>query len=428
MSDPVVVIGGGVSGLACARALAGEGVPTLVLEREARLGGLAASFERGPRRYPLGYHQILASDVHLRRMLAELGLDGRVRWGDSALNFFIRGREYSFMNPVDFIRAPLTWAAKLQFVKLVARCVATRDWGRWERVPASDWIAAWGGPAVLREVFTPLIDMKYGLGPDRLSAAWLGSRLSNREGSSKFGYMPDADWTDVLTEGLQASVRERDAEIRPARPVARIDVRDGRVRGVELEGGEYVAARAVVTTVPPPLLGSLLGGHLDATLGAIDYMHVLSCVVGVGPRPAPFRAYWLVCLQPRYSFDGVFNLTRLNPSLGEGGETVLNFFVNCPTLEAMDARGDDAAVLARFADDYRQLFGHELDPQWTQVNRIRFVSAKFVTGYRNPPVASSSVAGLYFAGNYRTYPLVTSTGSAIYSGLQAADAVLSSSL
>ena len=123
----------------------------------------------------------------------------------------------------------------------------------------------------------------------------------------------------------------------------------------------------------------------------------------------------------------MFNLTRLNPTLGENGETVLNFFTNCSSLADLDSWGDDAEVISRYAKDYQTLFGEPLQPSWTQVNRIRYVSAKFVTGYRNPPVQSTAVAGLYFAGNYRTYPLVTSTGSAIYSGLQAADALLSSS-
>jgi uncharacterized protein with NAD-binding domain and iron-sulfur cluster len=44
--------------------------------------------------------------------------------------------------------------------------------------------------------------------------------------------------------------------------------------------------------------------------------------------------------------------------------------------------------------------------------------------YRNPPVRSETWRNVYFAGNYRTFPSVASTGTALASGLEAARAVL----
>jgi uncharacterized protein with NAD-binding domain and iron-sulfur cluster len=44
--------------------------------------------------------------------------------------------------------------------------------------------------------------------------------------------------------------------------------------------------------------------------------------------------------------------------------------------------------------------------------------------YRNPPVHSARFDNVYFAGNYRTFPSVVSTGTALASGLEAAQSVL----
>jgi len=51
-------------------------------------------------------------------------------------------------------------------------------------------------------------------------------------------------------------------------------------------------------------------------------------------------------------------------------------------------------------------------------------SPVFGRGYRNPPLRSSSWSNLYFTGNYRTFPSVASTGTAMRSGLETADAML----
>jgi hypothetical protein len=51
-------------------------------------------------------------------------------------------------------------------------------------------------------------------------------------------------------------------------------------------------------------------------------------------------------------------------------------------------------------------------------------SPVFYRSYRNPPIHSESWRNLYFAGNYRTFPSIVSTGTALRSGLEAAEAVL----
>jgi hypothetical protein len=51
-------------------------------------------------------------------------------------------------------------------------------------------------------------------------------------------------------------------------------------------------------------------------------------------------------------------------------------------------------------------------------------SPVFLRGYRNPPVRSESWPNVFFAGNYRTFPSIASTGTALQSGLDAAASAL----
>ena len=55
----------------------------------------------------------------------------------------------------------------------------------------------------------------------------------------------------AITQAMAAAAREFGAEIRTAAPVARIDVRDGRARGVVLEDGTEIARRIVLSNADP---------------------------------------------------------------------------------------------------------------------------------------------------------------------------------
>lgn len=80
-SSPVVVLGGGAAGLACATALAEAGVPVLLLEKKQHLGGRAYSF-RDPgtgEQLDNGQHLMMGCYRHFRRLLRRVGTEGLLR-------------------------------------------------------------------------------------------------------------------------------------------------------------------------------------------------------------------------------------------------------------------------------------------------------------------------------------------------------------
>jgi protoporphyrinogen oxidase len=87
----IVVIGGGVAGLAAARALAAHGGPYLVLEREAEPGGLCRSIRAGGYTFDMSGHFLHTSDPAMRKRV--LALPG-VAWGtvNRDAGVWLRGR------------------------------------------------------------------------------------------------------------------------------------------------------------------------------------------------------------------------------------------------------------------------------------------------------------------------------------------------
>jgi hypothetical protein len=84
----------------------------------------------------------------------------------------------------------------------------------------------------------------------------------------------------------------------------------------------------------------------------------------------------------------------------------------------------DERLMARYLEDFKAVFGADLDPFWTNIARVPMYSPVFGRHYRNPPMRSSTWHNTWFAGNYRTFPSIVSTGTALGSGVETGSALL----
>jgi len=85
----------------------------------------------------------------------------------------------------------------------------------------------------------------------------------------------------------------------------------------------------------------------------------------------------------------------------------------------------DEQILSSYRADFHRVFGFELTPVWSRLNRLPMYSPVFYRGYRNPPLRDSRLRNVYLAGNYRTFPSIASTGTALRSGVETGAAILS---
>src|SRR3982751_6505270 len=83
------IIGGGVLGMTLAWRLQRRGFAVTVIESAPAGGGLASAEAIGSFTWDRFYHVTLQSDVHLRALLTELGLDDQLRWGTTRTGFYV---------------------------------------------------------------------------------------------------------------------------------------------------------------------------------------------------------------------------------------------------------------------------------------------------------------------------------------------------
>ena len=280
----VVVVGAGLSGLAAALHVVGAGHQVTVLEREAVPGGRNGLLEQDGFRFDTGpvvftmrrlleeafaaagrsasdyvslrlvdpaYHTFFADGsrllVHHDRdaMRAEIArecsakdaaaFDGFVAWlkalNDVEVPHFI---DANFDTPLDLLRHPVA-AAKL---------LALRGFGR-----LGPEVASWFDDERLHKVFS-FQAMYAGLAPAQALALYaVITYMDSIEGV----WFPEGGM-HAVPRGMAAALVDAGAELRYGAEVSRVTRRaDGAASGVELVGGEQLAADAVVVTADLPV-------------------------------------------------------------------------------------------------------------------------------------------------------------------------------
>ena len=278
----VIVVGGGVAGLAAATALAESGGRVLLLEARPYLGGRARSWldpETGAV-VDNGQHLMMGCYTETRRVLDRIGAADRIDWQERLeVPFVDRGGRHSafrlpaLVAPFDvlcgLLRFPgLSLGDRLSFLKVgyELRKLARRDRDQvmesLDGRTVAEWLASLGQSAEANQrLWHPLSIAALNESPERASAAMLLSVLrdglfaggtESRLGLAKVGL------SELFADPAARYLRGRKCEVHTRAPVRRILVDGTRCTGVLMADGERHQAGAVVGAVTPDALPDLL--------------------------------------------------------------------------------------------------------------------------------------------------------------------------
>jgi len=409
--------------MSAAWTLSQAGVEVEIVEAGSKLGGLAGTFEEADAFYPLAYHHILHRDQTLLWFLDKMGVLPTVRWRKIKMLFHLDERLWDLGHPWDFARFPMSLTDKLRFTRMMVRAFRKSDWSDWLDRSAEELVDSWAGPGVRNAIFERLSQLKFRMPCSDVSAAWLGARLHFREGSSPFGYIPGTNWTMALCDGLTELLRQSGVRILTGRKIDRIRTEFGRIQEVVCTDGTTLSGQHYVSALPTEVYRSLIKQDETKHLFDIRYTAILSGICSTRQPIAP-EFYWMNLATLKQSANGIFRLESLNPSIGRPGESTINFVTHLPSRDHVDFGLSDNEIWDGYLKDFKSVFGFDLKPDWKRLLRLPLYSPVFHRGYRNPAVRSESWPQLYFAGNYRTFPSIASTGTALASGVEAAEACL----
>jgi protoporphyrinogen oxidase len=413
MKGTVGIVGGGPAGLALADDLSRADWSVTLFEAAPELGGLARSFRFGDISIERYYHFICAGDTDYFSKISELGIADRLRWNSTRMGFFFHGKMYPFSSALDLLRFDgISLGGRLRYGLLALRCSWTKDWRQLDLLPAEPWLIQALGRAAYQATWYPLLRVKFDTFHDQISAAWVWHRIQRVAQSrrtpfhrERLGYL--AGGTDTLVTAIEAGLIERQVRLCRSTPVRRIEISDGRARGIETMDGERHPFDIVVSTVPLPHLVRMapeLPADYLKGLEAIRFIGVVCVALRLRERVS--ENFWLNVNDDRIPFNGCIEYTNLNAEMTPDGTSILYVPFYLP-LGHPRFKYTDEQLVAECVPAL-QLINPRFNPDWilhSSVSRDPYAQVICGTGFAaQVPAHRTPIENLYLIESSQLYP------------------------
>ena len=365
---PIAIIGGGFAGLSAAYELGLHGIPCVVYERDADVGGLAGSFSVNGSDLEKFYHHWFVSDEHVMSLVRELGLADRIVHHASRTGMYYANRHYRLSTPMDLLRFDaLSWLDRIRLGIMTLRARRVADWHALEDRTATEWVRGLGGQRVYDVVWEPLLRGKFGEAADDVSAVWLWNKLKLRGGSRRTDGAEELDYLRGGFAGLARALADRieadGGHIETGTAVEGIEQTDGAVEAVVTSGGTQPVAGVLATTALPEIadvVRDLVAPDVVSDLERIRYLGNV-CVMLELDRSLS-ETYWLNVNDLSFPFVGVIEHTNMEPTSAYGGRHIVYLSRYLPESDPLYAMADEE--MTEFSLEHLRRMFPDLRPEW----------------------------------------------------------------
>jgi protoporphyrinogen oxidase len=396
------VVGGGFLGMTLALRLAQQGKDVTLFEAAPSFGGLASAWQLGDVVWDRHYHVTLSSDVYLRSLLRELGLENGMHWGSARTGFYIDAKLHSISNTWEFLKfPPLMLIEKLRLGLTILHASRMKDWRALEQIPVKQWLEKWSGSSVTEKIWLPLLRAKLGDSYEETSAAFIWATIARMYAARRtglktelFGYVPGG-YARVV-EQFQLLLQQEGVQCRLGQPVRKI-VSAGNMR-IELGNGDYELFDQIVVTTAAPLAAQMcpeLTASEKNRLKRIKYQGII-CASLLLKRPLS-DFYITNITDSGIPFTAVIEMSALVERKYFGGHTLV-YLPKYVSSDSPDLALSDDQIRERFLSALERMyprFSRE-DLLCFQVSRVKYLLPIPILNYSHHlPEVSTSIRGLH---------------------------------
>ncbi|MBO0782532.1 MAG: NAD(P)/FAD-dependent oxidoreductase [Ktedonobacteraceae bacterium] len=336
-SADVVIIGGGMAGLAAATYLARDGMAVTLFEKSSNLGGRAASSNHDGYWFNRGIHALYGGGA-TEHVLKELGIPyhGGI---PKTVHVLAEGKLHLFPdNPRSLVGSHLLdmrdkWEL-IRFFPALSRMKPKE----WASVSVQEWLAQTFQRPKLRQLMAALARTNvYSAALDLVSAEVNIKKLQMAVKSTNL-YL-DGGW-QTLIDGLAQAAEEAGARIVRGSRVEAVEHREDHVQGVRMRDGSLIHASAVILATGPQDACKLVdaGNYapLRQTVDRIVPGHVACLDVALRRLPDPRYTIVQDLEKPRF-----FSVQSRYSDVAPRGGALVYAFKQLDPVHPSDPRQDE---------------------------------------------------------------------------------------
>lgn len=288
----VLIIGGGFAGLAAGVELAECGVPVLLLERRAFLGGRAYSFTDKTTGDTIdnGQHLMMGCYHATLDFLSRVGARDKLKFQANPQVDFLSATTGHARFKCPALPAPLhllAGLARLETIGWQDRLKALRvglelrrlngKRARLAEISVREWLTELGQTARMQARFWDLVALATLNEQPEIASADMFARvleeafLRTKEDSQMV--ISRVGLSDLYTHDAQAFIEARGGQVRLNAEVARIEFAGGRAAAAVLRNGERIEAETIISAVPYFALRRMIAPAIVAASPSFRYLH-----------------------------------------------------------------------------------------------------------------------------------------------------------
>lgn len=406
----IIVIGGGIAGLAAAHNLSKDNYNVTLIESNAQLGGLGTYFNHNGNWIDKFYHCQMPTDEPLLKLIDDVGLTEMLYWKPTRMGFIVDGKRYSFNTPLDLLKfKPISLIERLRFgiVSLSLRYLGKgKDL---DNLPIEKWLKGLYGNNVWNKILKQLFLSKFGDHSGNLPSLYIWQRLGREKNVATRGYLKCG--LKGFIDAIEKNIINNGGKIFKNTNVLSLN-QNGKGVEVLLEN-ERLNADWVISTIPITQFSSLLK-NTDTNKNFSDpnliYQGVVNALFFL-KRPLD-NYYWTPVVNSNTEFDGIVEMTELVDKSQYGNYNMVYTMKYCDRNSNL-FKEDENSIAERWKKQlinlYTELKLTENDIADIKIFKAPFVEPIYPLGYSKiKPEIHIKGTNILLATSAQVYPNITS--------------------